>query len=221
MKWTLMAGVLAVALWGQSARAQEIEIEEEEVVTRREARRPITPEEERLKFLEDRFQVTAGGGVEGYTGTLADRLNVGPMWGATLGYQPLRWMSAEVGYSGATTNIDEGFAPGLGTDGADVVRNGGQVAVSFNVPTPIVQPYALAGIGLDRYTVRATETETFKDDTSGRVPLGAGVRAQVGAFAADARFHYDLLFSQQFARATEAEDIGGAYTGLLQVGARF
>jgi hypothetical protein len=156
-------------------------------------------------------------------GSLHSRLDVGPSWGVAVAAQPLSWMGAEARYSGAVHELGRFVRPGPegNSTGADFVRNGGALAVTFNAPTPLLQPYALAGVGFDRYDLRGPSDATFKDDTSGRVPLGAGVRGGVGAFVADARFHYDVLFSQQFARTGIGDDIGGGYTAMLNLGGRF
>jgi hypothetical protein len=167
--------------------------------------------------------IMAGGGIEGYSGILNDRLQVGPSWGVTVLAQPLTWMGAELSYSGAVNEVDDTLTIGGegAVSGADFARNGGQLAVTFNLPTPYVQPYALGGIGVDRYSFRGTDNVLFRDDTAGRVPVGGGLRTHVGNFIADARFHYDFLLDQDFARADIDDEVGSAYTGMLQIGAKF
>jgi hypothetical protein len=172
----------------------------------------------------ERVRFTLGGGVEGYAGNLNDRIAPGFAWGATLGVQPLSWMGAEIAYTGAANEVDENVVPGNtgANDGADLVRNGGHIAVSFNAPTRYVQPYALAGIGIDRYSARGeSENVGFRDDTAGRIPLGAGLRSSGGGFTADLRLVYDVVFDQDFAGLANDDTVGAGYTGMLQVGGRF
>jgi hypothetical protein len=194
----------------------DVVVAEDDVIMTEEEERPNRPD-----LIKD-MHVMVGMGGEGYTGVLSDRLDPGFSWSVTVGAQPLNWMGVELGYSGAVNDLNDNIAPGQGAaNGADFVRNGGQIAATFNIPTPIVQPYALAGVGFDRYTYRGINDATFRDDTAGRVPLGGGLKARRGNFVADLRFHYDALFDQQFARTGPDDDIGGAVTGTLSVGARF
>jgi hypothetical protein len=178
--------------------------------------------EEKRKFT-DNLRITVGGGVEGYTGILNNRVNAGPTWAATIGTHPMRGFGAEIAYSGAVNEVNGGIAtgPNHAVNGADIVRNGGHVAITLSAPTPYVQPYAVGGIGVDRYQVRGGQQFGFDSDTAGRVPLGAGVQTRVGPFTADARIQYNALFDQEFAEFTTNEGQGGGYTGMLQVGGRF
>lgn len=166
--------------------------------------------------------VRVGGGTEGTSGNLNNTLRWGPQWNAGISAQPLTWMGAELAYNGATHELSNNVAPGPNhaVNGADFVSNGGQAAVTFNAPTPIVQPYALGGIGFDRWNFRGPDTATFRDDTAGRVPVGGGLKANVGQLSADLRYNYNILFSQQFARPA-GSGTGGSMDLALQVGGRF
>jgi hypothetical protein len=224
MKSTLYAGAIALALWGGAAGAKPQTIDDDDVTVIDEETY-VEKDVKKKPQIKERVHVMAGGGLEGYTGVLDNRLDTGFSWGATAGTQPFTWMGAELQYSGALSEVDSSFFPGDtgAANGADFVRNGGSFLLTFNAPTPYAQPYALGGIGFDDYNFRGPETPglVFRDDTSGRIPVGGGVKTRWGALIADVRFQYNLLFSQQFARASDADDIGGDYTGLLQVGARF
>jgi len=165
--------------------------------------------------------VTVGGGIEGQTGDLSAQLRPGPTWGAALAVQPLTFMGVEAAYSGATSNLDNRISGGNNNglaNGADVVRNGGQAAVTILAPTPVIQPYALGGVGIDRYNFRG-DSPVFKDDTAGRVPLGGGLKANLGHFVADARGTYNVLFDDNFSNTSPNR--GGTYDIALNLGARF
>jgi len=165
--------------------------------------------------------VTVGGGLEGQTGELSRQLRPGPAWGAAVALQPLPFMGIEGAYSGATANQDTRVSGGNNqglANGADIVRNGGQGAVTVLAPTPFIQPYALGGVGFDHYQYRGS-APLFQDDTAGRVPLGGGLKANVGNFVADARGQYNILFSDQV--STTAPGRGGTYDVTLNLGARF
>jgi len=64
------------------------------------------PEDVRYKYDRDENAISgitflAGGGVEGYTGSLAPRIGPGASWGVTVGLQPLKVLGVELGYTGA------------------------------------------------------------------------------------------------------------------------
>lgn len=171
--------------------------------------------------------VTVGGGVEGYTNTLASDINPGAAYGATVALKPSKVVGVELGYTGAVNNFDQGLLTEGSTSGPDIVRNGAQAAATLALTATPVQPYVLAGVGVSRYNVRGA-APGFRDDTVGSVPVGAGLRFHVGDFTADARVNYNFLFDQEFA-AVPAADInlpgsetfssGGRYTGTLNIGA--
>lgn len=249
MRLFILGGAVAAAMWGQAALAadwstREPEKSEQEVRTnegtkqevniimpeqrttpepKQEAAKATTPQKARTARDEKLTgpMIMLGGGVEGYSGELADQLRLGPGWGVTAALRPLKAMTLEAGYSGAVNEVNAhtGVAGGV-VSGADLVRNGGHLATTVGLPTPI-QPYVLAGIGFSRYDFRGIQGVDFQDDTIGNIPLGGGVRYQMGNFAADARFDYNVQFDQEFAVNTTSSTSGGRYQGLLQLGAKF
>lgn len=174
--------------------------------------------------------VTIGGGIEGYTNALAPQVNPGPAATVTASLRPTSVLGIEVGYTGSALNIDNGVSGGA-RGGPDIIRNGGQAVATVGLMASSLQPYVLGGIGVSRYNVRAGFTEGFRDDTVGQVPLGVGLRTQMGNFTADARVNYNLLFDQEFASNVPATDVGapgdsdfskgGSYLGTLNVGLMF
>ncbi|RKH19335.1 hypothetical protein D7X74_07305 [Corallococcus sp. CA047B] len=164
-----------------------------------------------------------GGGVEGYTGALAPQLAPGPSAGVTASIKPTSVLGIEVGYSGALNNIKDAGVFGA-DDGPDLVRNGGQAALTLAIaPTP-VQPYLLGGIGISNYHFRGGEALGYSDDTVGNVPAGVGVRGHFGHFTADLRGSYNFLFDKQFAPNIESggdPSGGGSYNASLNVGGTF
>ena len=173
--------------------------------------------------------VVVGGGVEGYTGDLAPQINPGPTWGARVAIRPTKVLGLELGYSGAANNIDNSrgeFTSGA-VGGPDIVRNGGEAAVTVGLAAAAVQPYLLGGVGYSHYNVRAPG-EGFRSDNTGNIPVGAGLRTQVGAFTADARFGYSILFNNEFAQNVAPRDVaginstsGGRYNGTVNLGTTF
>jgi len=190
------------------------------------------PEDVRYKYDSDENAISgitflAGGGVEGYSGSLAPRIGPGASWGVTLGLRPLKVLGLELGYTGAANDLrDSNLYPG--GQGPDIVRHGGQAVLTLGLPTAI-QPYILGGVGVSHYSVRSgIQAAGFHNDTSGLIPVGAGIRAHIFHFTVDARFVYNVLFSQGFAdRANPQSVVGiksvdaGSWRTLLQIGSTF
>jgi hypothetical protein len=108
----------------------------------------------------------------------------------------------------------------LGADGPDLVRNGGQAALTFGLGAAPVQPYVLGGIGFSDYNFRGTGGG-FSDDVVGNVPVGAGLRTHVGDFTVDLRGNYNFLFDQEFSGVDTGLNENGRYSGTLNIGGTF
>ncbi len=171
--------------------------------------------------------VMVGGGVEGYTRELAPQIDVGVTYGVAVGLHPTRLLGLELGYSGAVNGIDERMR-GTGL-GRELVRNGAYAAASVSPFSSAVRPYVMGGLGFSSYNVRGGAVE-LRDHIVGNVPLGAGVRTSAGAFTADARLNYTVLFDEEFAvgapvprsRTGGPSDLriskSGRYSGTLNLG---
>jgi len=182
---------------------------------------PIEPVSEPAKSKSNMRGLTimVGGGLEGYSGALAPNIDVGPSYGVMADIRPSRVLGIELAYSGAVNNLDPGVL-GSNADGPDLVRNGGQAAVTLGLTATPVQPYVLGGVGLSDYNFRGTFAE-FRDDTVGNVPVGAGLRTHIGSFTADLRADYNFLFDQDFAPGIDDFNENGRYSGTLNIGGTF
>ncbi|MCY1078482.1 outer membrane beta-barrel protein [Archangium lansingense] len=159
-----------------------------------------------------------GGGVEGYSGSLALRLEVGPAYGVVVGYKTTPHVTVELSYSGAVNELDTDVGQVEPATGVDIVRNGGQFAVTLGITHTRLQPFLLGGVGFEFYSVRASPLSALASDSNGYVPAGLGVRYQLGpVFTADARFSYNVPFGQDFAPSVAGLDFA-RYQGLLQLG---
>ena len=167
--------------------------------------------------------LTVGGGVEGYTGALAPEINPGPAYGVQADIKPSKVFGLELGYSGAVNNLDPRVGD-IGASGPDLVRNGGQAALTFGLAATPVQPYVLGGVGFSDYNFRGAGAAAagFRDDMVGNVPVGAGLRTHIGDFTADLRANYNFLFDQDFAtRVDSGLNENGRYSGTLNIGGTF
>lgn len=175
--------------------------------------------------------VTVGGGVEGYSGGLAPRIDPGAAYGATATLKPSTVLGIELGYTGAINKLDRRGLEDLARN-PDIVRNGGQAVATIGLTASPVQPYLLGGLGMNWYNVRrGAEALGYRDDTAGAVPLGAGLRFYTGSFTADLRANYNLLFNQELvptlppAENQPVTDVtfagGSSYNATLNVGATF
>jgi len=103
------------------------------------------------------------------------------------------------------------------------VRNGGQAAVTIGLTPTKLQPYVLAGIGIERFDLQDDGGTAFgfRDDVAGYVPAGVGLRYNMGKLlTADARVDYNIPFEQEFAPVDN--NIGnGRYQALLQLGGTY
>lgn len=218
MKSIIRLGMCAAALWGGAALAGE-EWKQPAYGGSGVDNQAYVPAKE--TGSDKGLYVLLGGGAEGYTGDLAPDLNAGFAYGATIGYKPTRGLGLELGYNGGLTDIDT-FGPGGAANGADIVRNGGQAAITVGLVPTRLQPYLMGGIGIENHNVRGlAPLAGYQDDTSGYVPAGVGLRYNIGTLlTADARVSYNIPFSQNFAPVSN--DIwNGRYQALLQLGGTY
>lgn len=165
-------------------------------------------DEETPLTLEYPFTLQLQGGIEGYSGHLAPRIDPGVTYGMSFAYEPFRFIGFELGYSGAENELVAGQSgvddPNPGAP--DMFRNGGYLIVtpgySFKLPATqasYFKPYALGGIGLDRYQMHGITGQLgYSNATVANLPFGAGVKARVGHLSADARVNYAWEFNQRF-----------------------
>ena len=171
--------------------------------------------------------VTAGAGFEGYTGGLRGGISPGVTWGATAAIKPTKIIGLELGYSGAANELREEAMGGEAANGPDIIRNGVSAVATVGLPLEVIrlQPYALAGVGVNRFSVRGGQAAGFRSDTSADIPVGAGLKTRVGNIAADLRFDYNFGVGEEFAPLGSRTFIGTEsarrYQGLLQVGGAF
>lgn len=227
MKAKLFAGALALGLWGGAALADETQVTAttgaaDQVSVKVEDAEDKGIKEMRRDEIMRGVSLSAGAGVEGYTGSLSSSIQPGVTWGVTAGIKPTRVLGIELGYSGAVNELRDEF---FDVNGADIVRNGAQAVATLGLTSTPVQPYLLAGIGVNWYRARAGGMG-FVNDTSGNVPLGGGLRAHIGHFTADARLDYNLLFSNDLAGSGAQfggynANNAGRYQGTLSVGSTF
>ncbi|WP_375768807.1 outer membrane beta-barrel protein [Archangium gephyra] len=219
MKSVIRLGLCVAALWGGAALAGDewkepgyggSGIHHEKSTMRAEERGSDTG-----------LYVLLGGGTEGYTGELAPDINAGFAYGATVGFKPTRGLGLELAYSGGLSDIDT-FGPGGAANGADIIRNGGQAAVTVGLVPTKLQPYLMGGIGIENHNVRGlAPLAGFEDDTSGYVPAGVGLRYNIGSLlTADARVSYNIPFAQNFA-PVDNDIWNGRYQALLQLGGTY
>jgi opacity protein-like surface antigen len=252
MDTKVLAGALVLSLWGGAALADDYTQSQGEESQTERMTPPATSSQTTViipqdvepdleptsaEFLEQRGEqrdedwlrmhdvsITVGAGVEGYTGTLRPEIEPGFAWSVTAGFKPTRVLGLELGYTGSVNELgNDAFFQDVseGATGADLVRNGGHVLATVGLMTVPVQPYLLGGVGLSWWNARATGT-TIRDDAAGVIPLGGGIRAHYGAFTADARLHYNILFNDEFSSTVVNQDANpGSYMGTISIGSSF
>jgi hypothetical protein len=173
--------------------------------------------------------VIVGGGVEGYTGSLAPRVAVGPAWNLIIGFHPSSVLGLELAYEGAVNSVKYGNFGLTTPGGADIVRNGGHAAVTFAFGPWRVQPFVLAGVGVNHYSVSDNARDAgFRSTTAGYIPLGGGIRGQVHGVVIDLRGNWELPFSDNlFPGGTGQNTLGlstgnyGRWNATLNIGGAF
>jgi hypothetical protein len=143
-----------------------------------------------------------GGGAEGYVGPLSNKIHVGPSWGANVVFKPTTVLGIELGYSGSVDRFDASTLVGSShTTGASVMRNGGQALLSVGLSATRVQPYLMAGVGINHYTILGGATDSgYRSASDLTLPVGIGLRTVfVGKFTLDVRVNYTLSFGADFA----------------------
>jgi hypothetical protein len=160
-----------------------------------------------------------GGGVEGYTGDLGDRLKTSPSAGLAVGLKaPLIGIEASYNAGGIETETEL-------DSGLDVVRHSGQLAATLQMTDTALQPFILAGGGYDWFNVQETEAAdpsgqgAFEDAGNFYVPAGVGVRYQAGKLiTVDVRGTYNFLLDEDFIQGVTT---GDRIQGLATVGGTF
>ena len=169
------------------------------------------------------ISLQGGAGVEGYTSTFAPRLAVGPTWQALVGFRFTRAFGLELGYNGATTHVKTG-----GVAGPNLTRNGVHAVATFGLSETLVQPYVLAGVGIDWYSAaQGADVYGFFSDRTYNIPVGAGLRLHIpdSPLFVDLRGTYSFLFNERFAgrygqvNATNSDNFnGGRWAATANIG---
>ncbi len=142
------------------------------------------------------FSLTAGGGVQGFTGgTMRDTTNDGGNWDVRAAFGTRLPVSFEASYLGSAQQIN---ALGLDSN-ALLVGNGIQGNLRINATTGDipVQPFLFGGVAWRRYQLENTSTNTsdvIGEDDVLEVPLGIGVAYKHRGFTIDARGEYRPSF---------------------------
>lgn len=142
------------------------------------------------------FALTAGGGVQGFTGgTMRDTTKDGGNWDVRAAFGTRLPVSFEASYLGSAQQIN---ALGLDSN-ALLVGNGVQGNLRINATTGNipVQPFLFGGVAWRRYQLENTSTNTsdvIGEDDVLEVPLGIGVAYKLRGFTLDARGEYRPSF---------------------------
>jgi hypothetical protein len=228
-RWVLGGVLAAGTLVGGAGFAQKdvsgrgeptgVTLEPESTATepgRRVEAQTVTVETDRQK-KKMRGYVLLGGGLDIYTGGLGNSLRNAPALGVTAGVTRKN-LGLEASYSGG---IVEGQSGEFGASpGTDAVRSSGQVAVTAGLMNTRVQPFALAGVGVDFYNVRnVNQDQGWQDDSVFNIPTGVGLRFNATkAINVDARMTYNFLQGEEFVPGGAT---GNRIQGMLSAGGRF
>lgn len=151
---------------------------------------------------------SVGGGTEGFVESNATGFTqVGGGWNVRVAFLSRFLLSPELAYIGSAQDIN---AVGLDND-AILLSNGGEANLRLNILPGILQPYVFAGVGVRRYEIVNTETNTSAiadSDVIGIVPMGGGLTVRVDNFLLDARGTFRWAFEDQMLTAMGDEGLG-------------
>ena len=131
--------------------------------------------------------------------------------------KPTSVLGIEIAYEGGANRFNADRIDGASST---LLRNGGHVALTAGLSATRVQPYMLAGVGVQRYSVDATgESFGYHSTTNGFVPLGVGVRAIfMGKFTMDLRGTYNFDFGDTIYSSLNTSSVAGVTTSLTSAG---
>lgn len=221
MRNSVLAAAVAAMVWAAGAQAQDSRTStqssgysyQQSSTVSGDSRFPEKTQDDVERELRG-VSVVVGAGVEGYTGSLAPRVGVGPAWNLLIDFHPTSVLGLELAYVGAINSVKYGNF-GLTTQGgADIVRNGGHAAVTFAFGPWLVQPFVLAGVGVNHYSVSsAAQNVGFSSTTAGYIPLGGGIRGQIDRVVIDLRGTWSLPFGDHLFPGGTGKDTLGLNTG--------
>ncbi|MGA9525813.1 MAG: hypothetical protein WBV82_30420 [Myxococcaceae bacterium] len=172
---------------------------------------------------ERRYTVQALGGGMTYAGAAASVTQPGPAYGVALSGDIVPWLAGEIGYVGATYRTEGIISP---TARADIVENGGQVAVKLGPPVQSnFRPFALGGVSVQRLSVsnEAVTDGLVIDATEVRLPVGVGIELNPAnsGLTVGARGTYAFSTSNNAFSQLGGNNAAATWTGLAQIGGRF
>jgi hypothetical protein len=169
---------------------------------------------ERDRRAADRgLGVTVLGGLNAYTGDIADATDAGPMLGVAVNTRPLDLVGVEVGYNGARNNFS-------GLDGALWRHNVGALA---KVGPRLgargdLQPFVGAGLGVSVLNPTGGSQDIYSTDFVTEVPVAAGAEYRFGnGITAGARATFNFLGGENIGVGAN----GNLFTLGAQLGGRF
>jgi len=161
------------------------------------------------------------GGVEGFSGSLASKFNVGPSYALAVSYERWQFLGIETGYSGSVLRL-KSSPPG----NTDVDRDAAYLAITpgftfaLNRANSIhLKPYLLTGIGLDAFTAHDNgPTAGYTNQNDGFVPFGVGLELRLDRVELNARFYGSYEFGAPF-NTFDPNPL--RYQGMFGLGAAF
>lgn len=154
--------------------------------------------------------VALGGGVEGFTNdTLRGTTDPGGLYNLRVAIGTRSPLSIEGAYIGSVQSID---ALGLDSN-ALLVGNGLEGKLRLNLLDEAVQPFAFAGVGWRRYSLRNADFNTSavsNDDDVIEVPMGLGLAYKIAGLQFDARGEFRYATGEDLMPSLTDPDAGAA-----------
>jgi len=204
MKWMTRILGGTVALFGAVALAEDPQTSQQEAdcapqaaVAPQAAEEPApTPvrhgDDNRITRVG--VDLETGGGVGGFlNSTMAAATGEQGQWTVRGVVGTRRHFPGEIAYVGSTQSVQ-----GLTVDPTSHIIGGGlETNARFNLLTGALQPYAVAGVGWNHYSVTGTTLATSAAETNADImtfPVGAGLAYRVRGLVLDARLGFHPAF---------------------------
>ena len=159
-------------------------------------------EKEQHKGILNDFGLSLSGGLNTYTGDLANATGVGGFLGVQADSRPLPLMGIELGYENSR-NPFENIDGSLWRYNVDALA---KVGPQFGTNGSL-RPFVGAGFGVSILDPSGDSELIYDNDFVTEVPLAAGVDYKVGSFKAGARATYSILGGENLGRSANGNDV--------------
>ncbi len=167
--------------------------------------------------VTSRIEVALVGGLGGYTGSLSQTTDVGPVFGFEVDVPVWRSLQLELGYRGFNFPITD-----TRLVQQSIWSHGVRAAAKVSVPyTRTVSPFVSIGAGFLVVDPTSEADDLFRSDAAFEIPAAIGIQFETEFLEASIRGGWSGLLGQSVTREDRLGPLrGGLLTGGLSLGVR-